>query len=262
MKKTMAFFLLFSFLLGFNVLALASAPTKTAADFDPSEYTDEALAEIQDLILAELANRRKAERADVEPIEGNILDGWEFDSDYISNEYYDIVETACYKSRYGTTYLIHKVLAKQDVSLSSTIIATAADGSVIGKRSDEIVLTEGQFNYFHYAFEENISNATLSVKVKSEDDSFFLGEREAVEMVTYNQSGENLYITLKQVKDEIGSFAKFKLLYYKEDKIVGFEGDGYIDVYAENLEGEGTTDVASIWVYGENFDRIEFIFEP
>ena len=87
------------------------------------------------------------------------------------------------------------------------------------------------------------------------------GERNAVEMVQYNQTGDDLFITFKQNVDELDYFAKFKLLFYKGDKIVDTE-DGYFNIYAENLNGNGATDVAKIWAYGIDYDRIEYIFEP
>ena len=155
---------------------------------------------------------------------------------YDSNIYYDVVETGSYSNSIGATIIIHKVKAKADVSISSTCLAYASDGSVIGKSSDDIVLTNGEYNFFKYYFDRDcdISNATLDW---------------------------NLYLTLKQTGDNLGTFAKFKLLYYKGSTIVGSE-DGYFSTYAENLNGKGSTDVAKIWVFGEDFDKIEYIFEP
>lgn len=181
--------------------------------------------------------------------------------DYEHNDCYDIVETASITDSIGDTILIHKVLAKKNTSVSGTVLAYAPDGSVIGKSSDDIVLTEGEYNYFQYYFESDISNATLETQAKAEKDSFMTGERDAVEMVQYNQSEDNLYITFKQKVDELDYFAKFKLLFYKGDKIVETE-DGYFSTYAENLNGKDSTDVAEIWIFDVDYDRIEYIFEP
>ena len=87
------------------------------------------------------------------------------------------------------------------------------------------------------------------------------GERNTVEMVQYNQTGDDLYITFKQNVDNLDYFAKFKLLFYKDDKIVDTE-DGYFSTCVENLNGNGATDEAKIWAYGTDYDRIEYIFEP
>ena len=180
---------------------------------------------------------------------------------YEHNEYYDIVETSSFQNSIGTTIVIHKVLAKKNVSVSATLLAYASDGSVIGKSSDDITLTEGKYNFFRYSFDGDVSSAKIQANAQAKNDSFMTGERNAVEMVQYNMSGEDLYVTFEQTGDELGSFAKFKLLFYKGDQIVDTE-DGYFNIYAENLNGKGSTDVASIWVYGTDFDRIEYVYEP
>ena len=180
---------------------------------------------------------------------------------YEHNEYYDIVETSSFQNSIGTTIVIHKVLAKKDVSVSATLLAYGSDGNVIGKSSDDIVLTAGQNNFFRYSFEGDISSANIQANAQAKNDSFMTGERNAVEMVQYNQTGDDLFITFKQNVDELDYFAKFKLLFYKGDKIVDTE-DGYFSTYAENLNGNGATDVAKIWAYGTDYDRIEYIFEP
>ena len=180
---------------------------------------------------------------------------------YEHNEYYDIVETSSFQNSIGTTIVIHKVLAKKNVSVSATLLAYASDGSVIGKSSDDITLTEGKYNFFRYSFDGDVSSAQIQANAQAKNDSFMTGERNAVEMVQYNMSGEDLYVTFEQTGDELGSFAKFKLLFYKGDQIVDTE-DGYFNIYAENLNGKGSTDVASIWVYGTDFDRIEYVYEP
>ncbi len=180
---------------------------------------------------------------------------------YEHNEYYDIVETSSFQNSIGTTIVIHKVLAKKNVSVSATLLAYASDGSVLGKSSNDIVLTAGQNNFFRYSFDGDVSSAKIQANAQAKNDSFMTGERNAVEMVQYNMSGDDLYVTFEQTGDELGSFAKFKLLFYKGDQIVDTE-DGYFSTYAENLNGNGATDVAKIWAYGTDYDRIEYIFEP
>lgn len=183
------------------------------------------------------------------------------DESYEHNQYYDIETTATITNSIGHTIVIHKVQAKQDASISASMLAYASDGSVVGKSTNDIVLTKGESNYIQFYFDGDISNADLQPQYKVEKDSFMAGDRDAVEMVQYDQSEDNLYITFKQVKDNLGTFAKFKLLFYKGDQIVDSE-DGYFSAYAENLNGNGSTDVASIWAYGIDYDKIEYIFEP
>lgn len=180
---------------------------------------------------------------------------------YEHNEYYDIVETSTYQDSIGYTIIVHKVLAKKDVTISSTLLASLEDGSIIGKSSDDITLTEGEYNFFKYSFEGDISSAQIQANAKSKSDSFLTGERKAVEMVKYNRANNDLFVTFEQTGDQLSSFSRFKLLLYKDDTIVGTE-NGHFSIYAENLNGKGTTDVAKFWVYGIDFDRVEYIFEP
>jgi len=180
---------------------------------------------------------------------------------YEHNAYFDIVEVASYKSSIGSTHIIHKVLAKSNVTISATLLAYGTDGNVLGKGTDEIILTEGQYNYFHYIFNSDISNASFQVNATPKNDTFMVGERNAVEMVQYDISGDSLYVTLQQTGDSLGTFAQFKLLLYKGDTIVDTE-ENYFSVSAQNLNGKGSTDVAEIWVYGVDFDRVEYVYEP
>lgn len=180
---------------------------------------------------------------------------------YENNSYYDVVETASWTDMLGSTHIIHKVKAKQDVSISATMLAYSESGSVIGKGSSDIVLTKGQTNYFSYFFDEDVSNAQFKPSFKTKDNSYMLGERNGVELVEYSITGDNLYLTLKQTIDELGAFAKFKILLYNGNQIIGTE-EGYFSIKAENLDGKDSTDVAEVWTYGKTYDRIEFIYEP
>ena len=180
---------------------------------------------------------------------------------YEHNAYYDIVEAQSYTNSIGRLIVIHKVLAKKDVTVDASLTAYGSDGAVIGKSSDTITLTEGQYNYFRYSFDSDVSSAEILSQAKTKRDNILSEERDAVEMVQYNRSGDDLYITFRQTKDKLGSFSKFKLLFYKNDRIVGTE-DGFFSISAPNLAGKDTTDVATVWVFGEDFDRVEYMFEP
>lgn len=181
---------------------------------------------------------------------------------YISNDYFEVVETATLKNTIGYTEMVHKVLAKKNVSVSSTVLVYSDDdNSVLEKTSDDIVLTEGEYNYFHYSFQNDVSNAGLKITANVSADSFMIGKRDAVEMVQYNQNGDYLYITFKQIVDDLDYFSKYKLLFYKDDKIIDTD-DGYFSTHAENLKSNGDTDVAEIRVRGIDYDRFEYIFEP
>ena len=180
---------------------------------------------------------------------------------YDKNSYYDIVEESTITNSIGTTIIINKVKAKKDATVEATFIATDSNDNVIGKATDSIVLTEGEYNYFELHFDGNITNAKITKNLSINNNQIMMGDRNAVEMVSYNQSGDDLYITFKQISDNLGPFSKFKLMLYKGNQLVSTE-DGYFSIYAKNLKGKDTTDVASIWVYGDDFDRVEYIFEP
>lgn len=181
--------------------------------------------------------------------------------EYEKNSYFDIVEESTITNSIGTTIVINKVKAKKDGTVDATFIVTDSNDNVIGKSSDSIVLTKGEYNYFEFHFDADITNARITKNLSINKDSFMVGDRKAVEMVSYNQSEDDLYVTFKQVSDDLGTFAKFKLMLYKGDQLVSTE-NGYFSVYAKNLNGKDSTDVASLWVYGDDFDRVEYIFEP
>ncbi len=180
---------------------------------------------------------------------------------YTSNQYFDVVETGTYKNSIGYTHIIHKVLAKQSVAVSGTVIAYDENNAIIGKSSSDITLTEGDYNFFEYSFDGDVSNANLQVTANTKSSSIFDGDADAVELEAWNVSGSDLYLTLNQVKEDLGGFAQFKLLYYKDGEIVHTD-TGYFSIYAKNLNGVGTSDVASVSVYGFEFDDLEYIYEP
>ena len=180
---------------------------------------------------------------------------------YESNKYYEIIDAASWINSIGNTVIVHKIQAKQDVSISASLIAYSEDGSVVGKGSDDITLTKGQVNYFEYHFSGDISGAKLRANATAKSDGLFTGARNAVELVQCDIAGEEVFLTFKQTADELGGFAKFKLLLYKDDQIVGTK-DGHFEVYAKNLNGKGATDMADITVYETDFDRVEVIIEP
>lgn len=181
---------------------------------------------------------------------------------YEHNSNYDIVETATYKDSVDYTHIIHKVKAKKDTSISATLLAYDSNNNVIGKSDNKIVLTAGEFNYFEYIFDKDISNAKITAQFSTDDDSFMEGPRHSVQMVTSNKVDDNLYITFKQLTDKLGSLAKFKILYYKNGKIVDSENNGYFNIYAKNMNGKDQTDVATVWVYEIDYDKFECYFEP
>lgn len=180
---------------------------------------------------------------------------------YNNNEYYDVVERSCFINSSGNSFIVDKVLAKKNISVSSSCVALASDGSVVGKCDDTIILTVGQYNYFCYSFEGVLSSETYKFNAHFEEDSPMIGERNAVEAIQVDRSGDELFITFKQTGNELSTFAKFKLLFYKNNEIVGTD-EGFFSMSAPNLNGSGSTDVAQIWTYDTDYDSVECYFEP
>lgn len=181
---------------------------------------------------------------------------------YDHNLCYDLVEEGSYKNSIGTTYVIHKVLAKKDCTVEGTLLAFDAAGNVLAKSTDTIVLTAGQYNYFSYMASADVSSAKLTFTVKERSESILPPDRSnVVELVQYNKSGDSLYLTLRLNGTEIDSLAQYKVLYYRNDRIVSAK-DGYFSISAKNLSGNGSIDVAEIWSYGIDYDRIEYFYEP
>lgn len=181
--------------------------------------------------------------------------------DYTNNDYYDTIEVSSFKNSIGETIVIQKVFAKKNVTAVATHIAYDSDGNVIGKSSDKIVLSSGMRNFFRFSFDSDISESNVVMKLQVRTDDAMTGERFGVEMVDYNQNEDYLYITFKQHAEELKYFEKFKLLFYKDDKIVETEY-GYFSSYTKDLNGKDSTDVAKIWVYGIDYDYFECIYEP
>lgn len=180
---------------------------------------------------------------------------------YRDNPYFTVTEEGSYRNSINYTFFVHKVHSKQNVRIDSGMIAYSPDGKVIGKSSATADLTEGEDNYLLYAFDVDVTGATFVNNYNSFKPSSTAGQRDAVEMTDYNISGGYAYVSLRQVSDGMGSFAKYKLLLYHNDSIVGTD-DGYYSITAKGLNKKGAVDVLKIRLRDKEVDRIEFIFEP
>lgn len=183
----------------------------------------------------------------------------EENSVYENNDFYEIVEKAKLDSSNGTKVL-HKVLAKKDVEIEATVIAYDSEGNVVEKDTNTIILTEGKTNFFSYWFDVDVSDENIMVTFQVTEETNYSGSRDAVRMVKWNSVKRNLYLTVEQI-GEVGEYSRYKLLYYKDGKIVGSEGRDYVGSDF-NLSGIGSTDVTEIYVYDFDYDDVEFIYEP
>lgn len=236
----------------------SSSSSEAASETESKEATQEETTSITTETQTETQTQtEKQTEASTEPTTEATTEAPET---YENNSYYDVVQRGSYNTLGMMYTIIDKVQAKKSGEVEATVIARAADGSVIGKTSDSIYLTSGHVNYFKYNFETDISNATFDITIK-EKSGFGTGNENAVEMIDSNRQEDNLYLTLKQLKEDLGYFPKIKILFYKNDQIIDSE-ETYVDTCAENLDGVGSTDVAEIWVYDVDYDRFDFIYEP
>ena len=180
---------------------------------------------------------------------------------YYENDTFEVTYRTLYNDVLHNSTIIHKVHASKTKDVEATVIAYDVSGNVIGKSTDEIALVEGQNNYFKFYFPTDVSNATFEVKVDIKEPSNLRGTEDAVELVTYSSESYEIFLTFKQVKPTVGSFSRFKILYIKNGEVVG-DDDGYYSVYAKNLNGEGSTDVAKLLLECYDYDYIEYFFEP
>lgn len=257
MRKIVSALLMFVILLSFSACGLAGLMSNNKQN---TTYTTPRTTKSSSSTSKPKPTTPKPTAAPTEPPSVDISG-----DSYEHNTYFDVIDQCSYQDSIGTTYIIHKILAKKDISASSTIIAYDKDKKVIGKSSDSIVLTKDSYNYFSYSFKNDISEASLEIACTCEPDSFLVGPRNAIEMVTYNKAGDELYITVKQTKSDIGTLPKYKVLYYKEDQLIG-ASSGYYGISSSGLSGIGSTDVISVpwfdFYHFQDFDSLECFFEP
>ncbi len=240
-----------------EALATATLPesTKTQPATEATEATTEATTE-----KTEAPANTEAETTSNANIRSDYdLTAIETDNPYYHNDYYDIVEVATYSDRYGDQILVQKLIAKKNARINGNILVFDSNEDVIGKKTTEIELIAGQANFFKYSFDTDISNATFQMKYTATDVS--KDNEIGVEMVKYNVSDDTLFVTFKQLCDDVG-YAEYKFLFYKDGKIVGSTYSSYFSVYAKNLDGKGTVDVIEESVRGIDFDTLEYYYEP
>lgn len=175
---------------------------------------------------------------------------------------FDIIDTQTY-NRYGRTAFVRRLRAKENACICFSAVAKDKNGGVIGKAEDTITLTAGKDNYFQLVFDQALPEGyQLDIKASQASD-WAAGPRDAVELVASNQTDRNLYLTFRQTADTLGAFSRFKLLFFSGGKII-FSTAGSFTVYANNLNGKGSEDVAEIGVSKQifDYDRFEYFFEP
>ncbi len=172
---------------------------------------------------------------------------------------FDIIETADIGS--GDTVLVEKVYAKTDAKITRSITMKDEDGHIKGPYTDTIDLVKGENNFFIFYLEDldYEKEYTQEITTKAEYESL-RGEKDCVELLQYKQADYDLYLKFKQKADKLNRYAKFKLLFYKNGKIVHAEVGSF--AYSDKLKNKGDEDIISIPVSDFDYDKIEYICEP
>lgn len=158
-------------------------------------------------------------------------------------------------------HFVYLVEAKKTTEEEVKIVIKDKNGNILDTCSNKISLTKGKKNYFDLITESKYvtSDSQYTVTSKS-SSSYHTGAEDAAKVIKYNQSDDNLYVTVKQVKEDLGSFAQLKMLFFNGDKLV-YSEDCYYSVYAEDLEHKGDEGIMSLWIYDVNYTSIEFYYE-
>lgn len=182
-------------------------------------------------------------------------------ANFKNNEFFDVVDTCYLEGKYSNSLII-KIAGNKDALISSSAVMYDASGNVLGKESSTILAVGYRNNYFEYNLSDGFDYKTGRIEITATAKPVaekYENEFTAVVMEKCNISGNNLYVTVKQVADKIDTLGEYKFLFYKNDKIVGTDIEL---LYSSKLSGNGSTDVVEIWLYGKNdFDEVEFIYE-
>ncbi len=176
------------------------------------------------------------------------------------NSDFKVVKSYTY-SKYSYTYYVYKVEALKTIDASVKLTISDKKGNILDTAEDSISLSKGKQNFFRLSVEKKFADETNTFVLKSSSSNpFWDGAEDAVKVVRYNQSGDTLYITVKQTKDDLGEFAQLKMLFFNNGNLVNTE-ELYYDIYAEELSGKGTESLMEIWIYGVTYTDIEFFFQ-
>ena len=178
-----------------------------------------------------------------------------------SNSDYTVLNTYSYVDSIDYKHIIYVVEGKKTTDVSLRVTIEDKKGNILDTRSDDISLTKGKKNYFHIITDSrNISpDSKYTVKQKS-SSSFWSGADNSIEVVKYNHNDDDFFITVKQVKEDMGQYARIKVLFFYNGALVDSE-EGYYSVYAEDLDHKGDTDVIKFWIYGTKYTDVEFFLE-
>ena len=179
--------------------------------------------------------------------------------DISDNKYFKRLFDAAYETIIDTCVCVELVEAKQDCTAKKEIVMKDSDGNVVFKKDDTIALTAGSRNYFSIVVPNDIpSDATVNVRYGFSEKNPFNGDI-CVEMSDYNCVGNRLYVTFKRIDGEFGALPYYKLICFKDGKLVD-TADGFIET--SELANVGDESIASVYLYNsEDVDTVVAYFE-
>lgn len=173
---------------------------------------------------------------------------------------YKVVESYKYRTSYYE-YLVYVVEAKRTIDVELKLTIKDKKGNIYDTCSDSISLSSGKKNVFILQTEIGLVDYSYNYSFNSRSFStIWSGSVDAVKVTQYNVRDNKLYITLKQTKSGLGSFAELKVLLFKNGSLV-YADDYYYSVYAPELNYKGDEGVMDISVYGKSFDKVVFYYE-
>lgn len=165
-----------------------------------------------------------------------------------------------YYTWHGRAAAANVVFGKHTAEIEVTAIAEDLDGNVIGKEVDTVYVLKGEYNAFIFHFDsEHPSNVTYSFTGMLASPVREMPGK-AVEEVASNRVEDKLYITVRQIQDEMPAFAGYRLLFFKNGKAV-HDTEGYY--YTEtNLMYKDDEDVLKIDLpHDFEYDNYELYYE-
>ena len=178
------------------------------------------------------------------------------DNDFFS------VEDMCFLEDGYSRSLVLKISAKTNAVICSSAVLYDSKENVVGKDTDDIVISAGRNNYFVYDVSDEFDCNTGKIDITATAETIkekYENELNAVTMEKCNVSGDYLYVTVKQAAEKIYTSGRCKLLFYKDDAISGVYSEL---LYSTKLNGKNSTDVISVSLYDySEFDSVEFIYQ-
>lgn len=175
-----------------------------------------------------------------------------------SNNIKDVEIIKKYKYReYGFLSYVYKIKGTKDNSLYTLDMTVYdKDGNIVSLGSDTCSLNKGDIGILtvnDFGLDDSLNRDDLKYDLEIKRSDSFLNVDTINIDITYNISGDKVYLTAKNKSDKELNFVSCYVLYFKDNKLVKCN-QTYFDSLKPN-ESSNTDD----WVYGLDFDSIEIV---